>query len=158
MRQLNALDRTFRVSLILKGLDGVFELGGGVLLLVISSDQINAIVRLLTQHELSEDPKDFIANYLLHTAGGLTASTTLFGAIYLLLHGLVKVLLVTAVLLDKLWAYPWMIAFLIAFIVYQLYQIALSFSVGLTLLTAFDAFVVWLTVVEYRKHRAARKR
>ena len=155
---MTALDRTFRVSLILKGLDGVFELVGGILLLVVTSDQINAIVRLVTQHELSEDPKDFVANYLLHTAGGLTASTTLFGAIYLLLHGLAKVLLVTAVLLDKLWAYPWMVAFLIAFIVYQLYQIALSFSVGLTLLTAFDVFIVWLTVVEYRKHRAARKR
>lgn len=33
------LDRTFEVSLILKGLDGVLELIGGVLLLVVTPQQ-----------------------------------------------------------------------------------------------------------------------
>ena len=36
----------------------------------------------------------------------------LFGAVYLLTHGLVKVVLVVALLLNKLWAYPWMIGVL----------------------------------------------
>jgi uncharacterized membrane protein len=65
----------------------------------------------------------------------------------------VKVLLVVAVLRDKLWAFPWMIGFLIVFIGYQIYQISVAFSIGLILLTVFDAFIVWLTVIEYRKHR-----
>jgi uncharacterized membrane protein len=151
-----ALDRVFQVSLILKGLDGVLELVGGVLLLVVTPRQIGALGRLLTQHELVEDPHDFIANTVLHLTGNLDISTSLFGAIYLLLHGLVKVVLVWAVLRDKLWAYPWMIAFLIAFIAYQSYQILLSFSWGLLLLTAFDIFFVWLTWREYGIHRARR--
>ncbi|WP_154604840.1 hypothetical protein [Arthrobacter sp. AQ5-05] len=33
-----------------------------------------------------------------------------FTASYLVLHGAVKVVLVTAPLMEKLWAYPWMIA------------------------------------------------
>jgi uncharacterized membrane protein len=153
---MNALDRTFRVSLVLKGLDGVLELVGGALLLLVSPNQINGVVRFLTQHELSEDPKDFVATQLLHLSGSLTASASLFGAVYLLLHGVVKVVLVWAVLRDRLWAYPWMMAFLLVFIVYQIYQLSISLTLWLILLTAFDLFIVWLTWVEYRKRRVKR--
>ncbi len=152
------LDRTFFVSLILKGLDGVLELVGGVLLLLVTPDQIGAVARLLTQHELSEDPHDVIANALLHPTGGLSVTASLFGAIYLLLHGLVKIVLVWAVLTDHLWAYPWMIAFLIIFIVYQTYKIIVGFSLGFLLLTAFDIFIVVLTWREYGIHRIRRRR
>ena len=148
------LDRTFRVSLILKGLDGVLELIGGILLLVVTPKQIGDLVRFLTQHELAQDPHDFLANSLVHLSSNLSGSATLFGAIYLLLHGLVKIVLVWAVLKDKLWAYPWMIAFLLVFIIYQGYRIAVAFSWGLVLLTAFDIFIVWITAREYRIHRA----
>ncbi|WP_284983020.1 DUF2127 domain-containing protein [Arthrobacter sp. efr-133-TYG-118] len=148
------LDRTFRVSLILKGLDGVLELIGGILLLVVTPQQIGDLVRFLTQHELAQDPHDFLANSLVHLSSNLSGSATLFGAIYLLLHGLVKIVLVWAVLKDKLWAYPWMIAFLLVFILYQGYRIAVAFSWGLVLLTAFDIFIVWITAREYRIHKA----
>ncbi len=148
------LDLTFRVSLVLKGLDGVLELVGGFLLLVVSPAQMGFLARLLTQHELSEDPNDLVATALVHLAGTMTVSATLFGAIYLLLHGLVKVVLVWAVLKDKLWAYPWMIAFLLVFIAYQSYLLVVAFSWGMVLLTAFDIFIVWLTAHEYRAHRA----
>jgi uncharacterized membrane protein len=152
------LDRTFFISLILKGLDGVLEVVGGVLLLIVTPAQIGALARFLTQHELSEDPHDLIANALLHLTGSLSVSASLFGAIYLLLHGLVKIVLVWAVLKDHLWAYPWMIAFLLVFIAYQTYQILVSFSWGLLLLTAFDIFIVILTWREYGIHRAGRRR
>ena len=147
------LDRTFQVSLILKGLDGVLELIGGVLLLLVSPAQLGSVARFLTQHELSEDPHDLIANILVHYAGTLTVSASLFGAVYLLLHGLVKIVLVWAVLKDKLWAYPWMVAFLLVFIAYQCYQLVIGFTIGMALLTAFDIFIVFLTIHEYRAHK-----
>lgn len=156
--QSTLLDRIFFISLILKGLDGVLELVGGVLLLIVTPAQIGAVTRFLTQHELSEDPHDLIANSLLHLTDSLSVSATVFGAIYLLLHGLVKVVLVWALLKDHLWAYPWMIAFLLVFIAYQCYQIIVSFSWWLTFLTAFDIFFVYLTWREYRLHRARRRR
>lgn len=109
----------------------------------------------LTRHELSEDPDDLIATHLLRLAHGLTGSAVLFAAGYLLLHGMVKVVLVAALLRNKVWAYPWMIAFLIVFIGYQLYRIALHPALGLTALTVFDAFIAWLTWREYRKQRTA---
>jgi len=152
------LDRAFAVGIILKGLDGVLEVVGGVLLLTISPTAIDNLSRALTQHELSEDPHDFLATHLLHAAGSLTGSSLEFGAAYLLLHGVVKVVLVAALLRDQIWAYPWMIAFLIVFIVYQVYRMTFAFSIGLLGLTAFDAVVVWLTYREYGRQRAARMR
>jgi uncharacterized membrane protein len=149
------LDRAFAVGIILKGLDGVLEVVGGLLLLVVSPATIDQLTRALTQHELSEDPHDFLATHLLHAAGSLSGSSLRFGAAYLLLHGVVKVLLVTALLRDKIWAYPWMIAFLIVFIVYQVYRMTFAFSIGLLGLTIFDLVVVWLTYREYGKQRTA---
>jgi uncharacterized membrane protein len=157
-RSNDALDRTFEIGILLKGLDGVLELIGAALLLTVSPGTINRIASALTQHELSEDPHDVIATHLLRLSHGLTGSAVGFAAAYLLLHGMVKVVLVVALLRNKLWAYPWMIAFLVAFIGYQLYRIALDFTVGLTVLTVFDAIIVWLTWREYRKQRTARRR
>jgi uncharacterized membrane protein len=154
-----ALDKTFKIGLVLKGLDGVLEVVGGILLLFLSPTTIAHLVRVLTAHELSEDPHDLFARSLLHTATHLTHGTTLFGAIYLLSHGIAKVALVALVLRDKLWAYPWLIGLLLAFIVYQLYRITtVHFSAGLTALTIFDAILVWLTWREYSSNEPVRTR
>ena len=148
------LDRLFEIGIILKGLDGILESIGGLLLLTVSPATISRLTSRLTQHELSEDPHDFIANHLLHYAHGLTGSAVTFAAVYLLLHGVTKILLVIALLRNQMWAYPWMIAFLLIFIGYQLYRIALSPTIGLSALTAFDAFIVWLTWREWNKQKA----
>jgi uncharacterized membrane protein len=130
-RRKDLLDQTFELAIILKGLDGVLEVFGGLLLLVVTPATINRIVAWLTEHELSQDPHDFIATHLLNTAHGLTKSAVLFGSLYLLLHGAVKIVLVAALLRNKLWAYPWMIGFLLIFIVYQIYRMILVPSAGL---------------------------
>jgi uncharacterized membrane protein len=152
-----ALDKTFKIGLVLKGLDGILEVAGGIVLLFVSPHAIEHIVRVLTAHELSEDPHDLIARYLLHSTSHLSTGITLFGAIYLLSHGIAKIVLVALVLREKLWAYPWLIALLLAFIAYQIYRItAVNFSAGLTALTVFDAALAWLTWREYRSRRALR--
>jgi uncharacterized membrane protein len=157
-RPRDLLDQTFEVGIILKGLDGVLEVIGGLLLLVVSPATIDRVVAGLTRHELSEDPHDLLATHLLKTAHGLTGSAVLFGAVYLLSHGVVKVILVAALLKNQLWAYPWMIGLLGVFIVYQLYRLSLQPSVGLAALTVFDAVIAWLTYREYRKQLALARR
>ncbi len=151
------LDRTFFVSLMLKLADGVLELVGGAALLVLSPLQIRTAVAAVTRGELTEDPNDLVANLLVRYAGQLNVSLTTFGAWYLLVHGVVKVMLVAAVLRDHLWAYPWLIGFLVAFIGYQSYELVVHFSWGLLLLTLFDVFIVYLTLREYRRHKAQRQ-
>jgi uncharacterized membrane protein len=147
----DTLDRVFEVGIFLKGLDGVLETIGGLLLLTVTPATIDRLFGRLTQHELSEDPNDFIANHLLRYAHGLTGSAVTFAALYLLVHGIVKIVLVFALLRNQMWAYPWMIGFLLIFIGYQLYRLALSFTLWLTILTIFDALIVWLTWREWRR-------
>jgi uncharacterized membrane protein len=156
-RPKDMVDRVFEIGIIAKGLNGLAELVGGLLLLFATPGSVYRLAVVLTQGELSEDPHDVIARYLLHTANGLTGSAVLFGAVYLLLHGSVKVVLVIALLLNKLWAYPCMIIVLLIFIGYQLYRIALQPSAGLIALTVFDALIVALTWREYRRQRRAPK-
>ena len=55
-RPRDLLDQTFEVGIILKGLDGLLEVIGGLLLFVVSPATIDRVVTSLTQHELSEDP------------------------------------------------------------------------------------------------------
>jgi uncharacterized membrane protein len=149
------LDQTFKIGLILKAADGVLEIVSGLFLLLVSPSMIDRLAHTLTAHELGQDPHDRIANYILHTTGHLSSGATLFGAVYLLSHGVAKVVLVFFVFRGRLWAYPWLIGLLGVFIVYQLYVIVLvKFSWGLLALTLFDAFLVWLTWREYQARRA----
>ena len=156
-RPRTATDKAFRISLYLKGLDGLLETLGGILLLFIKPDQINHFARWLTQGELSEDPHDFIANHILKTAHTLTGSALILGAIYLLAQGLIKLFLVYQVLHGKAWAYLLLIVVISLFVIYQTYRLAVvKFSVSLTLLTLFDLLIIYLAQKEYRRHLATK--
>lgn len=147
-------DRAFRISLYLKGLHGLVETIGGLLLLVIKPEQINRLAERLTQGELSQEPHDFAATHILSAAHHLTGASLTFAAIYLLSHGVVKLVLIIEVLRDKLWAYPALLAVVGLFIIYQIYLMVVNGpSVALISLTIFDSVVIYLTQKEYRRHR-----
>ena len=52
MKRLSLLDETFTISITLKGLDGLLEIAGGLIILWIDPRTINSVVAALTQHEL----------------------------------------------------------------------------------------------------------
>lgn len=151
------LDDTFKASIVVKGVDGLLEVVGGLVLLLVPTDRLNRLAHWLTQHELSQDRHDFVATHLLHLTESLRG-TPVFAGLYLLTHGVVKVVLVAALLRNKMWAYPATLVFLVGFIVYQLYRMFIGPSVGLALLTVFDAFVTWLVWREYRLRRLSPAR
>ena len=155
--QRDVLDRTFEIALILKGLDGLLEFVGGVLLIVVSPATFNRLAKMLTQHELSQDPHDFIAHHLLRLTANLHNTQT-FGAVYLLTHGLVKLVIVVGLFRREHWAYYVAFVFLGGFVIYQLYRLTYAPSAGLALLTVFDIFIIWLTWREYRRMRTDRAR
>lgn len=153
------VDRLFHIVVALKGLDGLVEVAGGLLLAFISPSSINHFVRTITAHELAQDPTDFISTHLVKAVSHLSTASTLYGGLYLMIHGAAKLVLVILVLRNKLWAYPWMIGLLGVFIAYQSYQIATKPTISLVALTLFDAFVALLTWREYKgKRRAAASR
>jgi len=144
------LHRLYFISVLIKGVDGFLETLGGFLFLMMSRATLKGLIIGLTQHELLEDPDDWIANSLRQAFGHLSRGEKLFGGIYLLTHGLIKVLLVVGLLRDKLWAFPTSLAFLGMFIGYQVYRLCSHFSLGLLLLTVFDVGVVFLIWREYK--------
>lgn len=146
-------DDAFKISLYLKAADGILECLGGLLLLILKPQQLNNLARLLTQHELSTNPNDFIANHILKSAHNLTSASLVFGALYLLSHGILKIILIIEVLRQRLWAYVGLIVVTVGFIVYQIYRLAYKPSLGLILLTLFDLVVIYLTQKEYRKQK-----
>lgn len=143
----------FRVGVWLKGLDAILEIIGGVALLLVSPAFILRVVAFLTQDELAEDPRDLVANYVLHVARHLSVGTVHFAAFYLLAHGVVKVALVVALLKRVLSAYPISVIVFGAFIAYQMYRFTLTHSAGLIALSIFDLLVIGLIWLEYQALR-----
>lgn len=144
----------FRVSVMLKGLDGIAELAGGVAFWIVRPAFIVRAVRWLTAGEISEDPHDLAANFLRREAARFSLSGEHFIAIYLLIHGAIKIGIVVALLRDALWAYPTAIVIFFAFIAYQVYRFTLTGSLALIALSIFDGFVMVLVWLEYRALRS----
>jgi len=147
------LDKSYEAGIILKGVDGVLELVGGILVLMLSSNSINEFTRFLTQNELHEDPHDYIATHILKLGQHLASGHNIFAAVFLLTHGLVKVVLVVCLLLNKLWAYPWSLVILSLFLVYQIYQLVTAPTFGMAFLSVLDCIIVYLIFREWQKVR-----
>ena len=157
MNAKSLLRASFRTGITMKGIDGLLETIGGVLLWFIKPSSMSATIQVLCQHELSRDPHDFIAMHLLHISEKFAHSDPLFASIYLLSHGVVKVVLAIALWLNDLWAYPLAIFVFTAFGVYQIYRYTHTHSMMLLLLTVFDVAVIWLTWAEYRVEKSERE-
>ncbi len=157
IRRYATLHVFFRIAILFKGIDGLLETAGGTILLFISREDIRHLVYGLLQGELLEDPNDLIANYVIRAAAHLSVSTKTFAAVYLLVHGVVKLGLATAIWRYRLWAYPVAGVILSLFVAYQLGRFAFTHSIMLLLLTAVDAFIIALLPREYKHLKEMKK-
>jgi uncharacterized membrane protein len=156
MNSPSFLRATFRTGITVKGVDGLLEAIGGVLLWFIKPDSLGETLQDIFEHELSRDPHDFIAAHLLHASERLAHSDPFFASFYLVSHGLVKAMLSILLWMNKLWAYPLAIGVFSAFSVYQVYRFTHTHSIALVLLTIFDLLIVYLTWEEYGAEKAKR--
>jgi len=152
-RRQRIIDTVFLLGVVSKGLDGLAEFVLGIPLLFLRPEQISSLAHVLTAGELREDPHDFMAHLLLHGAASMSSSAAMIGAAYLIFHGAVKLAIVTALLRGSRRVYPWAIGALGAFLVLQIVQFVGSPSIGVALLTLFDAVILWLTWREWRHGR-----
>ena len=148
------LDKFYEVGIIIKGIDGAFELLGGLAVLLIPRSTILHLTNVLTRNELANDPHDFLARHLAHAGHSLATGSHWFAAAFLLTHGIVKVGLVTALLLQKLWAYPWALVLLGLFLIYQIYLLVVHPTFGMGFLSVLDAIIIWLVWREWQHVRA----
>ena len=143
----------FEISLILKGSFAILETLSGFLLYFISEAFISRIIIGLTQEDLSQDPHDFIANHIVHFGQSFSGGAQHFAGIYLISHGLVKLVLIIGLMRKYMWFYPISITVFGCFIIYQLYRYTFTGSVWLLVLTVFDLVVMYLIWREYQTLR-----
>ncbi len=144
------IHRVFNISLILKGIFSVLEIVGGLLVLYLNQQFILNLILSITANELSIDPDDFFANYLIHSAQQFSLSSQYFIAIYLLIHGIIKGLLIITLFKEKLWSYPLAMIIFSLFSGYQIYEFIRTGSIWLLVLTVLDVFIIALAWHEYR--------
>ena len=143
----------FLLSVWSKGVAGLLETIGGLLLLFIPHTGLNALVVFLTAPELAEDPTDRVATLLHRMVQELGADTKLFASGYLILHGIIKVFLVAGLLGRRLWSYPVSLWFLAGFIAYQAYRFFFTHSLWMIALTIVDLIVAFLIWREYQARK-----
>ena len=145
----------FLVGIFFKGLDGVLESLGGLVLLFFNNTLLIKYINFLLNGELSEKPPDPIINYLLNLSH-VSENTQLFAGAYLVGHGIIKMAVVAGLYFKKLWVYPLAEVVLILFIAYQSYRFTHTFSIVLLFLSVVDAAVILLIYKEYKRLKSQR--
>lgn len=148
------LDKTYEVGIILKGIDGVLELIGAAALLFIPGHYFHAFSHWITELEAGSSHQGFISTHITRFGEELANGRHVFAILFLLTHGLVKVVLVVCLLRNKLWAYPFGLVALTLFLVYQLYEMAIRPTFGMGFLTVLDAIIIWLVWREWHQVKA----
>ena len=145
------LHRLFQIGIWIKGIDGLIETVGGIVLLAVSLDAINDFVIALTEKEIEEDSGDLIANGLRHAAKRMTSGSKQIAGAYLLGNGVVKVFLAVGILRGRIWCYPVAIAVITVFILLQFLRLSFHFSWTMFVATIVDVAIVLLIWREYRR-------
>ncbi len=152
-------ERIYKLTVIIKGVDGFIELMTGLLLLL-APGWLHAMLRALSGEALEHSNRfmRYIAENIAHIDADIARGGLVVVILFLLTHGVVKLALVWALLKEILWAYPYALAVLTAFFLYQLYLSVTHLTVGMVLFTLLDAVIIWVVWGEWRelKHKAAK--
>lgn len=142
--------RLFEAGIWIKGIDGLLETAGGILLLTVSLQALNSHIIAFAQSDIQRDSGDLIGHILRHAAHQITEKSKLIAGAYLLGNGVVKVFLAACILRGKLWCYPVGIAVITLFILLQVARMAFHFSWAMFCGTFIDVLIVLLIWREYR--------
>ncbi len=149
-KQEQYLHRFFEISLVLKAVFAGGEMLAALGAFLVTPRFLSRLIGGITQAELTEDPHDLVANYLVHWAQHLSVSTQHFMALYLLSHGVIKLWLIVGLLRERMWYYPVALIVFGVFIIYQFYRFSFTHSSWLLLITIVDIVVIGLTWHEYK--------
>lgn len=145
----------FDLALLLKAVNGSLEILGAILVLVVPPSFVIKIVEFATSGEVGQDPSDFVASSIRDAAHAFTVHTHYLLALYLVLHGAIKVVLVIGIFAGKRIAYPLFMAALALFGAYEAYRGFMRQELLLQALAVFDFSVLILTAYEYRRRYPA---
>ncbi len=149
-------EESYFTGLFLKFLDGASEFISGVFLLFIPLSAVSAFVKNLLSGELTEDPKDFLANNIIHLLSILPKDLSIFWPVYFMIHGVIKLWLVWGLWQRKVWIYPWAIGIMTIFLFYQIYTFITDLSLLWLFLILVDIVVISFIIWDYKKLRKGK--
>ena len=147
------LHRVFEASILIKGVFAAFETLVGIMLTTPLSLRALRFLHETELHQLIADPDDRLAGVLVRHLSGVQSGHLHFWAIYLIGHGLVKLVVVTALARGWYSAYPFAMLVLGGFIAWQMFDWWQTGGPVMLALSAFDAFVIWLTWREWKTRK-----
>ena len=155
LRHAPWFENAYRIGIAIKGFDGFVELVAGVALLV-APGLVHAALSAIFQatHLHDGHTAQFIASYVARLDAEAARNGITFLIVFLIGHGVVKLVLVYCLLRRIVWAYPYALAVLGFFLLYQLYVLALDpLSPGMWLFTVLDTLIIWLVWGEWQDLR-----
>jgi uncharacterized membrane protein len=141
----------FQIGIAIKGFDSLLEIAGGVLLLM--PVQLNEIIMKISQHELLVSPEHHTVKHIERTAVELLERATVFNAIFLMVHGLAKAVLIWGVLKQKKWGYVGLLWVLSIFTGAELVRAAMVHALHLFLFAAIDISIIVVIAMDYRSEK-----
>ncbi len=147
-------DNAYFVTVAVKGFDGLVELLAGVWLLV-APGSLHALLQFIFGEAVEHAGRfmQFIAEHIAHIDRDLTSGGIIIVALFLLSHGIVKIAMVYCLLKEILWAYPYALAVLSGFLVYQVYVFIKHPSLSMFLFSLLDAIIIFMVYGEWQKLR-----
>lgn len=153
----SAFERVYTLVVAVKGLDGLVELIAGLALLLAPQSAAGLLFAIADElAEGSSSLRQTLAQSVASAGGGVAVGGDVPLALFLLVHGVVKLVTVTALLRRAIAWYPWAIGALAVLLAVQLVDVALHPRIGGVVLVAFDVAVLALVVWEYRRLRRER--
>jgi uncharacterized membrane protein len=151
----NTTEILFRLGLLGKGVDSVFEIIGGIILTM--PNKLARWVTLLSQHEVYRH-HNALAGRLDNLAATVGEKASMLEAVYLMVHGAAKVALILAIIARKRWGYTGLIGVLSLFTTLELGRAITAREVVTGLLGAIDLAVIVIIYKEYRQRYPSEER
>jgi uncharacterized membrane protein len=153
--QKSGTDRMFAVAIAIKGIDGGLQFLGALLLMVIPPTLITGAANMIITRDLLGDPNGTLSTHLAEAADHFAnGSSRWFAIVYLLAHGVIKLVLVWALVKRVMWMFPVSMLVLAGFVVYEVWRAVHTHSIALPIFAAIDVVIIVLIYREYRKlHR-----
>lgn len=157
LRTRSWFERIYKIGVALKGFDGLVEFIAGLALLI--SPRLVHIALSSLAAEVGEHHAHtfkFIAEYIGHLDDNLARSGLTFLIVFLISHGVLKLVLVYCLLREYVRVYPYALAILVGFLVYQLYVFIKLPTIGMGIFTLLDIIIIYLVWGEWRELRAKK--
>ena len=152
----STFERVYSVVVAVKGLDGLVEFVAGLILLVAPRLTGSALNALATELAEGTSPLRAAAAASIAAAGGGLVTGAAPLAVFLLVHGVVKLLTVYALIRRAVRWYPWALLALCALLVVQLVGVLTAPAIGGWVLVVLDVVVITLVGWEYERLRRER--